>query len=174
MVSSIPVAPLSLGVTVLQLLLTIILTQDDSSSKKKGKGTMLVTINQDEIAEAVQTFVQSRGVSTEGHDIKVTFTAGRGTNGMTASIEITPKTNTPQKATRRRTTKKAKEVKSVLQEETPQEEPTEEDPLVEPVESILAEAAVLEDMSDEEDELPGPQVAIDDDDDDEQESLFGN
>jgi hypothetical protein len=147
------------------------MNQDDSSPKKKGKGTMLVTINQDEIAEAVQTFVQSRGISIEGQDVKVTFTAGRGTNGMAASIEITPKVVGAKKPSRKKTSTKTKEVKSVLQEEAP-EVAVQEEPEVE-AESILETEGILPDPVEEADPVI-PESPVEENVDDAQESLFGN
>lgn len=49
---------------------------------------MQVTLNQKEIETAIVTFVGNQGISTVGKRTEVTLIAGRGPNGMTASIDI--------------------------------------------------------------------------------------
>ncbi|WKU18322.1 hypothetical protein [Advenella alkanexedens] len=49
---------------------------------------MQIQLNQQEIEEAVKDFVVKQGFTIQGREVEVTFTAGRGSNGITADIEI--------------------------------------------------------------------------------------
>lgn len=50
---------------------------------------MKITIDQQEIEEAIATFIGTQGINTAGKVIKVTMIAGRAPNGPSAAIEIT-------------------------------------------------------------------------------------
>jgi len=49
---------------------------------------MQVTLNQAEIERAIIAFVGNQGISITGKNVEVTLVAGRGPQGMTASIDI--------------------------------------------------------------------------------------
>lgn len=49
---------------------------------------MQITLNQDEIEKAIITFVGNQGISITGKHVDVTLIAGRGPNGMSATIDI--------------------------------------------------------------------------------------
>lgn len=49
---------------------------------------MKIIIEEDDIKEAVKAHLASQGLSFGDSNVDVSFTAGRGTNGMTATIEI--------------------------------------------------------------------------------------
>ena len=51
---------------------------------------MQITLNQDELEDAVRHFVTSQITVAEGQKIAVDFTAGRGDKGMSASLTIAP------------------------------------------------------------------------------------
>lgn len=51
---------------------------------------MQITINQEEIEEAIKTYVATQGINVDGKDVSVSLVAGRGANGMSAAIEISP------------------------------------------------------------------------------------
>jgi len=51
---------------------------------------MIITINQDEITKAIIQYVATMGVSVDNSNIDVRITNGRGANGSTATIAITP------------------------------------------------------------------------------------
>ena len=50
---------------------------------------MQVTINQQEIERAIIAYVGNQGITLEGTNVKVNIHAGRGPNGLSASIDIT-------------------------------------------------------------------------------------
>ncbi|RLB94477.1 MAG: hypothetical protein DRH26_01125 [Deltaproteobacteria bacterium] len=49
---------------------------------------MQITLNQKEIEKAIITYVGQQGISIAGKKVDVTLIAGRGTNGMSASLDI--------------------------------------------------------------------------------------
>jgi hypothetical protein len=49
---------------------------------------MQITLNQDEIEKAIITYVGNQGISITGKNVDVTLVAGRGPNGMSATIDI--------------------------------------------------------------------------------------
>jgi hypothetical protein len=92
---------------------------------------MQITLNQDEIEKAIITYVGNQGISITGKNVDVTLVAGRGPNGMSATIDIS---NDPIHASSVATSRGLKgttviEVTPVTtEEETPEEdsEPAEE------------------------------------------------
>ncbi|MCM2973804.1 hypothetical protein [Larsenimonas suaedae] len=52
---------------------------------------MQIQLNQEELEQAVRLFVESQGISLADCDVDVSFTAGRGAQGTTASIDICKK-----------------------------------------------------------------------------------
>jgi hypothetical protein len=53
---------------------------------------MQITLDQDEILEAIEASVRSQISVSEDQEINITLKAGRGDNGYTATLEIRPKT----------------------------------------------------------------------------------
>ena len=51
---------------------------------------MRIVLQEDELKQAMETFVNKLGMSTEGKSIEVSFTAGRAGNGHTATLDIQP------------------------------------------------------------------------------------
>lgn len=49
---------------------------------------MQITLNQTEIEKAIIAFVGNQGISITGSNVTVALTAGRGPNGVTATIDI--------------------------------------------------------------------------------------
>ena len=49
---------------------------------------MQITLNQSEIEIAIQDYISGQGISISGRNVDVSLTAGRGPNGMSASIDI--------------------------------------------------------------------------------------
>lgn len=49
---------------------------------------MQITLNQDEIHEAVTNYINSQVNLADDQDISIDFTAGRGANGLSATIDI--------------------------------------------------------------------------------------
>lgn len=52
---------------------------------------MIITLNEDEIRGAVETYVRSQIAIAENQTLTVDFTAGRGPNGLTATLDIKAK-----------------------------------------------------------------------------------
>lgn len=50
---------------------------------------MRITLNENEIKEALVRYVAGQGVDVSGRNVEVSMTAGRGANGYTADIDIT-------------------------------------------------------------------------------------
>ncbi len=92
---------------------------------------MQITLNQDEIHEAVDTYVRSQISVAPNQTISIDFTAGRGTNGLSATLSI----NSPVAASTTRIKPVAAVSKiaiaepddDVPDEETPQQESARED-----------------------------------------------
>lgn len=53
---------------------------------------MRITLNENEIKEALVRYVAGQGVDISGRNVEVSMTAGRGANGYTADIDITDAT----------------------------------------------------------------------------------
>lgn len=51
---------------------------------------MQITINQDEIVEAIENYIGNQGIGMAGKRLDVSMVAGRGGNGFSANIEILP------------------------------------------------------------------------------------
>ena len=51
---------------------------------------MQITINQLEIEEAIKNYIHGQGIGFGDNEVSVSLTAGRGANGMSATIDITP------------------------------------------------------------------------------------
>lgn len=49
---------------------------------------MQITLKQTEIVEALKQFIVKQGLSLQGKQVDVTFTAGRGDTGLTAGVSI--------------------------------------------------------------------------------------
>lgn len=49
---------------------------------------MQITLNHDEIMDAVTQYVANQGIAITGKKIDVTMTAGRGSNGYTANVDL--------------------------------------------------------------------------------------
>lgn len=49
---------------------------------------MQITLNQSEIEKAIVTYVGNQGISITGKRVDVVLIAGRGANGMSASLDI--------------------------------------------------------------------------------------
>lgn len=49
---------------------------------------MQISIKQQEITAAVRAFIVAQGINLDGKEFSVKYTAGRGTDGLTADIEI--------------------------------------------------------------------------------------
>lgn len=70
---------------------------------------MDITLNHEEISEAITDYVGNQGINLDGKETEVDFTAGRGGNGYSATISI--KEPTPEKPKKvARTKAKAKPV----------------------------------------------------------------
>jgi len=52
---------------------------------------MIITLNEDEIRGAVETYVRSQIAIAENQTLTVDFTAGRGPNGLSATLDIKAK-----------------------------------------------------------------------------------
>lgn len=57
---------------------------------------MNITINANEINEAITSYVSELGIDTTGKNIEVHMVAGRGSNGFSANIEITKANTQPE------------------------------------------------------------------------------
>ena len=79
---------------------------------------MQITLNQSEIENAIITFVGSQGIAITGKNVDVTLTAGRGPNGMSASIDISNDAAKPKKII----AEVAEEEMVIPEEETEEEE----------------------------------------------------
>lgn len=55
---------------------------------------MQVTLKETEIARGVELYLNSRGVITEGMDMSVQFSMGKGANGLKVQVDIEPKAGT--------------------------------------------------------------------------------
>lgn len=55
---------------------------------------MQVTLKESEIARGVELYLNSRGVITEGMDMSVQFSMGKGINGLKVQVDIEPKEGT--------------------------------------------------------------------------------
>ena len=51
---------------------------------------MQITLRQDEIEAALVSYICQQGIQTQGKQITVNFTAGRGAAGITAAVDIDP------------------------------------------------------------------------------------
>jgi hypothetical protein len=51
---------------------------------------MQIILNDSEIKKALVAYVSTQGISIANADVDVTLTAGRGPNGMSATIDISP------------------------------------------------------------------------------------
>jgi len=156
--------PVSVGLFLCDIALLFFKTIT-SSSERKEKDKMQITLNQKEIEKAIISFVGNQGIAITGKHVNVTLVAGRGPNGMSASIDISnddPVTNVP--------TPRA-EPKEVPEEEKPtpkkrgrkKSEPVTE----EETESVEEAAPTFETESESESK---PEVADEEDDD---KPLFG-
>ena len=56
---------------------------------------MRITLNENEIKEALVQYVSGHGVDVTGRKVEVSLTAGRGVNGHTADIDILNATDAP-------------------------------------------------------------------------------
>lgn len=61
---------------------------------------MQITLNSEEISEAVESYVRSQINIADGQEIDIDFKAGRGDNGMTATLDIRPARPNKKKFTR--------------------------------------------------------------------------
>ena len=50
---------------------------------------MQLTLNQNEIEQAIKNYVGNLGVALSGKDVDITLVAGRGEKGITATLDIT-------------------------------------------------------------------------------------
>ena len=57
---------------------------------------MKIILSQEDLDKAVCTYVTSLGMNLDNKSVNVDFTAGRGANGNTATVEILPLENTPE------------------------------------------------------------------------------
>lgn len=60
---------------------------------------MNITLNDSEIKEALTQYVGNQGIDLRHKEVDISFTAGRGPNGYSASIEIVPVPNGSSTAT---------------------------------------------------------------------------
>ena len=51
---------------------------------------MRITLTETDIQDALKQYISQMGVDLSGKRVEVTMTAGRGTNGHTANLEILP------------------------------------------------------------------------------------
>ena len=51
---------------------------------------MKIILEQNDLDQAIYQYVESMGVSLEGKEVNMTFTAGRGANGNTVTVDIDP------------------------------------------------------------------------------------
>lgn len=49
---------------------------------------MQINLNQSEIETAIKLYIVEQGFYLYGKDVEISFTAGRGTNGLTAEVDI--------------------------------------------------------------------------------------
>lgn len=56
---------------------------------------MQITLNQEEIHAAVEGFVRSQITIAKNQTITIDFTAGRGANGLSATLDIKPASSRP-------------------------------------------------------------------------------
>ena len=54
---------------------------------------MDITLKQEEIATALVDYISGQGINLDNKDVDVSLIAGRGTNGHTATISVTPSTD---------------------------------------------------------------------------------
>jgi len=50
---------------------------------------MQINLNNEEILSAIGAYVSEQGISTTGKDLSISIKAGRGNNGMSATVNIT-------------------------------------------------------------------------------------
>lgn len=49
---------------------------------------MIITLKQSQIEEALVQYMQGKGLDTQNRQVEVSFTAGRGQNGLMATLEF--------------------------------------------------------------------------------------
>lgn len=52
---------------------------------------MDISLNNDEIQEAIVNYINTKGISTSGKDVEINIVAGRKGNGLKAEVAITEK-----------------------------------------------------------------------------------
>ena len=57
---------------------------------------MQINISNEEIKAAVCDWMRGRGIGTKGEDLTVELVSGRGTKGITGSVEISEATKAPE------------------------------------------------------------------------------
>lgn len=58
---------------------------------------MRITLQNDEIEEALKTYVSSVGINLDGKDVDLNIIAGRGTNGTSVEIDISSESTKTKK-----------------------------------------------------------------------------
>ncbi len=59
---------------------------------------MLIKLRQTEIEEALSQYIANQGINLTGKQVKIDFTASRGSDGLTADVDITSAGDTPTRA----------------------------------------------------------------------------
>jgi hypothetical protein len=77
-----PSTPITVGLVGIKLALFLFTPQTEGDE-------MQITLNQAEIESVIISYISDQGISITGKSVSVSLTAGRGVNGMTASINIT-------------------------------------------------------------------------------------
>lgn len=81
---------------------------------------MQITLNQEEIVDAIEDYVRSQITIADNQKIDIDFKAGRGDNGVSATLDIRPATTTKKKDKPTRSASKT--------EKEPEEAPVEKAP----------------------------------------------
>lgn len=124
---------------------------------------MLIQLRQTEIEAALQMYISSQGFNLTGRQVDISFTSGRGNNGISADVDIgdvvsQPSGNTPVGCTPRSLVAVGQEIVAPV---TVFAEPKDDETLEEPVAQV------------QEVEEPQPEVAEEEDVPAKSTSLFG-
>lgn len=107
---------------------------------------MKITLDQQEIEKAITNYVGNQGIAIADKHINIELHAGRGPNGLSASIDILEAPPEKEKAPKKQARKLAKKEDPVKEEVTQEEETPTEEP---PFEEDSAEEPVVEETTEE-------------------------
>ena len=84
---------------------------------------MQITLNQSEIKKAIIGYIESQGVVLEEEHTSVSLTAGRGTNGMSATVDIYTTKEEQVTSVKKETQKEPEQKQAEQKEDIPDETP---------------------------------------------------